>query len=97
MQDLRDILPHLAHANLVKGGALLVQELTPYLAIEQFRDDRLRRRAPLSPALRTRRIGKRTRRTADSAEGIRALKIAHGVPLRPVTVPVDVWARRARP
>lgn len=100
MLDLPLIVPHIAHANSVQGGARLFVEMTPVLSVEQSRDPaRLSRRVPLSAEVRVQRVGRRERRSASSAESMRALKASLGVPPRPIArdCPVDVWARAKPP
>lgn len=100
MCDLPLIVQHIAHANAVQGGARLFHEMTTVLGVEQSRDpQRLSRRVPLSAEVRVQRVGKRERRSASSAEGMRALKASLGVPSRPIPrdCPVDVWARAKPP
>ena len=101
MRDLQDLLPHLSRLNEVRGGSLLVREGFTVLTLEEMEQPRLRGARPLRPGIATTRHKgpggvERTRHTANSAEGVRSLKEALGVPSRPTREPVDVWARRSR-
>lgn len=95
MFDLPDILPHLVHADAVQGGALLFggDRVAPVLGVEEFVDARRRGVPRLTPEVKVRRSRGRERRTASSAEAVRALKASMGVPARPTNDPVDVWSR----
>lgn len=96
MLDLADILSHLSHANLVQGGALLFASSgTALLSLEEFLDDRQRGAPRLTTGVVVQKLPRgRERRSANSAEGIRAIMRTLGVTPRPPTdEPVDVWSR----
>lgn len=96
MLDLPDILAHLGHANMVLGGGLLFASGgAPLLSLEEFLDDRQRGAARLTSAVLVQKLPRgRERRSANSAEGIRAIMRTLGVTPRPPTdQPVDVWSR----
>lgn len=97
MHDLADILAHVAHANVVRGGGLLFSDgdLTPVLDVEAFvSGGRGGHPATAVRSARARRRGGFVRRTAgSSAEAVRALKSEMGVPHRPTALPVDEWSR----
>lgn len=91
MPDLAEIIPHLSNANSVRGGAMLFSDAHPPVLPPRGMTTRA---APhISPNLKSRRVGNRRQNWADSAEAIRSLKRAHGVPPRPTDQPVDIWAK----
>lgn len=90
-----DILRHLQNTTMVRGGAMLGGDrgVRPVLCTEEFLDPGLIGREPLSASLDVESRRGRVRRTGNSAEAIRALKAAHGVPARPTNEPVDIWGK----
>mgnify|MGYP007071566450 CR=1 FL=1 len=97
MRDLEDILPHLAHANAVQGGAMLFagDRVAPLLLVEEFVEPRRRFCGRINPAVRVSPAPRGGRRHAgNSAEAIRAIKASMGVKPNPTTDPVDKWSQR---
>lgn len=96
MRDVPDIITQIRNAAYTRGGALLFShEFDPVLTLPTFLGREEKRGPSISPNVRTVKKGKRVQTWADSAEAVRILKRAHGVPLRPTDEPVDVWGREA--
>lgn len=69
---------------MVLGGGRLVQtDLEPVLSPDEFAGRDGRRGGLITTEVRERRYGNRVRMSGNSAEAIRAIKTAIGVPLRP--------------